>query len=725
MPPSTDDLLYPGYYTDPVTGAWCTLPWPGDKTKDYGVPERLALLPDSLGPGVIAWCERFLVHPKTGEPWRFTPGQKRFLHLWYAVNDEGYFLYRSGVKRGAKGTGKDYLAAAMVCAEFCGPVHLAGWRKGTPIGEPQRMALVQIGANSLKQTNEVLGLANAMFSKELVKKLKIDTGITRTLKPGGSRIVGLTSSEKSAEGDPATFIALNEALALDTPVPTPSGWTTMGRLEEGSIIIGSGGKPVRVVQAFPVQEGRTCYRVTFSDGTSIVASDGHLWAASGVQTGDETTEILTTEQLVPRSGRVAVPCLSTLPGWDVVGRVEPVESVPVRCISVDAPDHLFVAGDGWKLTHNTHHFTEASGGHKLAAVARRNVGKSPAWIQGRLCEFTNAHQMGVDSVAEQSFEAWQAQAMGRTRLKDILYDSIEAPPGLDMYSLDDIATGLAAAYMDAPWADFNRLTGEIQDTRTTPADTIRFYFNGLAAEEDAWCDPGAFDDCAHPEIVVEKGEKIALFLDCSKNEDCTVLVGCRLSDGHVMALGCWQRPHGKKPEDWAVPREDVDAHVQDAMKTYKVCWFGVDPSPAKDEETGHLYWMPLIDSWHQQYARKLPVWATRGKGGHSVLFDMRQSQPGGRDRMRIFTEQAMQTVEEIEEERSLTHDGNPLLRQHVFNAKRRPNQWGIGLGKLNRDSEKKVDYAVAMVGARMGRILALRSGKVTPRRAGGAKRIKL
>ena len=193
-----------------MTGAWCTLPWPGDKTKDYGDPERLALLPDSLGPGVIAWCERYLVHPKTGEPWRFTPGQKRFLHLWYAVNDEGYFLYRSGVKRGAKGTGKDYLAAAMVCAEFCGPVHLAGWRNGTPIGEPQRMALVQIGANSLKQTNEVLGLANAMFSKELVKKLKIDTGITRTLKPGGSRIVGLTSSEKSAEGDPATFIALNE-----------------------------------------------------------------------------------------------------------------------------------------------------------------------------------------------------------------------------------------------------------------------------------------------------------------------------------------------------------------------------------------------------------------------------------------------------------------------------------------------------------------------------------
>lgn len=81
--------------------------------------------------------------------------------------------------------------------------------------------------------------------------------------------------------------------------------------------------------------------------------------------------------------------------------------------------------------------------------------------------------------------------------------------------------------------------------------------------------------------------------------------------------------------------------------------------------------------------------------------------------MRLFTEQAMQTVEEIEVDGTLTHDGNPILRQHVFNARRRPNQWGIGLGKLNRASEKKVDYAVAMVGARLGRRLVLKSGKVS------------
>jgi hypothetical protein len=56
-------------------------------------------------------------------PWRWTPGQKRFLILWYALTD-GWPLpvYRSGVKRGAKGTGKDPMLAAMCDAELLGPV---------------------------------------------------------------------------------------------------------------------------------------------------------------------------------------------------------------------------------------------------------------------------------------------------------------------------------------------------------------------------------------------------------------------------------------------------------------------------------------------------------------------------------------------------------------------------------------------------------------------------
>lgn len=75
----------------------------------------------------------------------------------------------------------------------------------------------------------------------------------------------------------------------------------------------------------------------------------------------------------------------------------------------------------------------------------------------------------------------------------------------------------------------------------------------------------------------------------------------------------------------------------------------------------------------------------------------------------------MQTATDIDEwepgsEPRLTHDGDPMLRMHVHNARRRPNQWGVGLGKKTRDSKDLVDYAVTMVGARMGRRLYLNSG---------------
>ena len=37
-----------------------------------------------------------------------------------------------------------------------------------------------------------------------------------------------------------------EALAIDTPIPTPTGWTTMGDLEVGDEVLEEPGRPVRV-----------------------------------------------------------------------------------------------------------------------------------------------------------------------------------------------------------------------------------------------------------------------------------------------------------------------------------------------------------------------------------------------------------------------------------------------------------------------------------------------
>jgi len=71
--------------------------------------------------------------------------------------------------------------------------------------------------------------------------------------------------------------AMGKALALDTPVVTPDGWTTMGRIQVGDALIGADGRPTCVVAATEVMVGRPCYEVTFSDGSTIVADAQHQW----------------------------------------------------------------------------------------------------------------------------------------------------------------------------------------------------------------------------------------------------------------------------------------------------------------------------------------------------------------------------------------------------------------------------------------------------------------
>lgn len=69
-----------------------------------------------------------------------------------------------------------------------------------------------------------------------------------------------------------------KALALDTPIPTPSGWTTMGEIAIGDWLFDEGGVPCQVTYATDVQLNRPCNRVVFSDGNEIVADDDHRWS---------------------------------------------------------------------------------------------------------------------------------------------------------------------------------------------------------------------------------------------------------------------------------------------------------------------------------------------------------------------------------------------------------------------------------------------------------------
>jgi hypothetical protein len=70
---------------------------------------------------------------------------------------------------------------------------------------------------------------------------------------------------------------LGKALDVETPIPTPNGWTTMGEIKQGDVIYGNDGKPTSVLFATDVMLDRKCYEVVFDNGEIIVADAEHLW----------------------------------------------------------------------------------------------------------------------------------------------------------------------------------------------------------------------------------------------------------------------------------------------------------------------------------------------------------------------------------------------------------------------------------------------------------------
>ena len=104
--------------------------------------------------------------------------------------------------------------------------------------------------------------------------------------------------------------AIGKALALDTPLPTTTGWTTMGEVQVGDELIGADGRPTRVVAATEVMHERSCFALTFSDGEVIVADAQHQWltetrasrrvaqaAALGYDSKAARPEVRTTQQI--------------------------------------------------------------------------------------------------------------------------------------------------------------------------------------------------------------------------------------------------------------------------------------------------------------------------------------------------------------------------------------------------------------------------------------------
>jgi hypothetical protein len=184
----------------------------GVATMPEGIPKL------TLGWGVIAHAAKYIVQPngpKAGQLWTPTLSQARFLLWWYALTDDGRWVYNHGVRRLAKGSGKSPFAAVQGLEELTGPVRLDYFDPSVPggcVGKPVDMPLVQIAATAESQTANTMRMVRAMCQKNsrLAVEYGIDVGKTIFYTPTGGQLEVITSSASAAEGAEVTFAVEDE-----------------------------------------------------------------------------------------------------------------------------------------------------------------------------------------------------------------------------------------------------------------------------------------------------------------------------------------------------------------------------------------------------------------------------------------------------------------------------------------------------------------------------------
>jgi hypothetical protein len=303
-------------------------------------------------------------------------------------------------------------------------------------------------------------------------------------------------------------------------------------------------------------------------------------------------------------------------------------------------------------------------------------------------ETTTMFEPGEMSAAEATYEEAAALAEGRKkRGTHRLYFDHRWGDVPDLTDEDALRQGLREAYGDAlAWMDEDSLVDQVYDTRTSENRVRRYMLNAKTSAKDAWLKEHEWRACRNPAKELKLGDTVTLGFDGSWNDDATALVACRVEDGHLELIGCWERPEGPEGEDWAVPRDEVDAAVATAMAEYDVVGMYADPP----------HWTDWLDAWHQQWAHEMKVAAS-------------QKRP-----FEWFTNQPRQMVEALDRfhtavlERRLSYtpaddrvgrkaELTLTLQRHALNARRHPTRAGMQIRKEYPKSPKKIDAVMAAV----------------------------
>ena len=194
----------------------------------------------TLGWGVCKWISQNLAHPDgdlRGSPFILTNEQVRFILHFYAIDQEGEFLYRRAVLERPKGWGKSPFVACIVAAELLGPTYFSHWELGgkrlkgwafgaKPMGRQNPEPLIQIAAISEAQVENSYGpLMNMLLLGPAAERYGLDVLQSKVTPPQGFKVERVTASPRSREGRQTTFAVADESWLW---VPAEGGPELMG-----------------------------------------------------------------------------------------------------------------------------------------------------------------------------------------------------------------------------------------------------------------------------------------------------------------------------------------------------------------------------------------------------------------------------------------------------------------------------------------------------------------
>lgn len=328
----------------------------------------------------------------------------------------------------------------------------------------------------------------------------------------------------------------------------------------------------------------------------------------------------------------------------------------------------------------------------MYGTVRRNLAKRKS-AQPWMLQTSTAYRPGEQSIFEETLTAWRLKTLSPS----VLIDHREAKGKIDLEDEKHTLRQLEQVYgAAAEWMDLDRIYREMRDPRSCPdvETAARYFLNRPLSSQDAWipaavveqqdvtAKPSETDIRERPTALVEAGEAIALGFDGSLNDDSTVLIGSRMSDGFLFPIGIWSKPVGPAGAWWEVPRASVLATIREAFDRYTVSRMYADP---------HEWRSDLDDLAEELGEDRVIPWATSRYVPMAAALD----------RLHVDLKTGV-----------AWHSGDPVLMEHFRNAY--VNKRGIHrlVRKENPNSDRKIDSVVGAALAYEARADAIKAGWV-------------